>query len=240
MRTYKSRSRKSTTSKKRAYARAAARRAASRALATRRFRTRPSRLPLASQPQRKLVRLRYQELIAINPGAAGAIGTYQFRANGIFDPNITSTGHQPMGHDEWAQFYNHYTVLGSKITVTGMGDTASEAIIFGVYLSDDTTVPALLHELIENGKSGYRYTGSVWKTATKISRKYSAKRFFNISDPKDNTNLRAPFGSDPTEQAVYSIWCRAMDSTTDPANMYFNVVIEYICALHERKDLSAS
>lgn len=239
-RQYKSYSRRSTAAKKRAYARVAARRAASRALALRRYRTRPSRLPLASQPTRKLVRVRYQELIAINPAVAGVIGNYQFIANGIHDPNLTGGGHQPMGHDEWAQFYNHYTVLGSKITVTGMSDSAGEAVLYGVYISDDATVPTSLNELIENGKTGYRYTGSVWKTQNMISRKFSSKKFFNIKDPKDNNNLRATFGTNPSEQAVFTVWCRSVDSTTDPGNMYFNVVIDYIVALHERKDLSAS
>lgn len=239
-RTYKRYSRRSISSKKRAYARAAAKRAASRALATRRYRTRPSRLPLASQPARKVVRIRYQDLVSINPGLAGAVGNYQFMANGIRDPDTTGTGHQPMGHDEWKQFYNHYTVLGSKITVTAMSDTAAEAVVFGVYVSDDTTIPSTMSDLIENGKTGYRYTGSVWKTANMISRKFSSKKFFNIKDPTDNNNLRATFESDPTEKAFFSIWCRAVDQAVDPGNMYFNVVIDYIVALHERKDLPSS
>ena len=48
---------------------------------------------------------------------AGAV-TYQvMSANGIFDPDLTSTGHQPLYRDNYAAIYDVYTVLGSKCIV---------------------------------------------------------------------------------------------------------------------------
>lgn len=38
-----------------------------------------------------------------------------FRAFSIFDPDYTGVGHQPLGHDQWANLYKRYRVLGSKI-----------------------------------------------------------------------------------------------------------------------------
>jgi len=69
--------------------------------------------PLA---MRQIVKLRYAEDVNISAGIA--LGSYDFRANSIFDPNLTGIGHQPLGHDQWAVFYDHYVVLGARIKVT--------------------------------------------------------------------------------------------------------------------------
>jgi hypothetical protein len=68
------------------------------------------------------VLITFLELIAhspmdksLDPAAVGA--GVQYASNSIFDPNLTATGHQPLSHDQWSQFYQHYLVMGSKITI---------------------------------------------------------------------------------------------------------------------------
>lgn len=39
-----------------------------------------------------------------------------FYANGLYDPDITGTGHQPQGYDQWGDLYRTATVLKSKIS----------------------------------------------------------------------------------------------------------------------------
>ena len=48
-------------------------------------------------------------LISIN--MAGGYDIRTWSANGIYDPDITATGHQPMLRDLWASQYDYYTVL---------------------------------------------------------------------------------------------------------------------------------
>lgn len=49
--------------------------------------------------------------------AASAAANRVFRGNSVFDPDLTGAGHQPVGYDQWAQFYDKYQVLASKIIV---------------------------------------------------------------------------------------------------------------------------
>jgi hypothetical protein len=42
---------------------------------------------------------------------------YVFRGTSLFDPDLTGTGAQPTGFDEWAAFYNRYVVTHSKIRI---------------------------------------------------------------------------------------------------------------------------
>jgi len=68
-------------------------------------------------PDRLYVKLVYREQLSWTT-ASGNLGDNVYRGNSIFDPDLTGTGGQPMGFDQWAAFYFSYTVLGSKIEVS--------------------------------------------------------------------------------------------------------------------------
>jgi hypothetical protein len=61
--------------------------------------------------------LRYCEQVTFNPGATTA-SSNTFSATGLYDPNITGTGHQPYGFDELCTTggpYNRYSVLRTRL-----------------------------------------------------------------------------------------------------------------------------
>lgn len=47
----------------------------------------------------------------------GLFQTFVLRGNSIFDPEFGAGTGQPLGRDQWAQFYSNYQVMGSKISV---------------------------------------------------------------------------------------------------------------------------
>lgn len=61
--------------------------------------------------------LRYSTDFSLS-STAGAVATYVFRANDLYDPDYTGSGHQPMGFDQMMQFYNHFCVIKSRLVVT--------------------------------------------------------------------------------------------------------------------------
>jgi len=62
-------------------------------------------------------KLQYCDVVQL-AASAGSPGLYQFRMNSLFDPDYTSTGHQPQWFDQLSAVYSYYRVLKSKITVT--------------------------------------------------------------------------------------------------------------------------
>jgi len=60
-----------------------------------------------------------------------------FRANSLYDPDFTGSGHQPNGFDQLMVAYNHYTVTRARINVrvlqvgTGGGAIEPGAIVLG-------------------------------------------------------------------------------------------------------------
>jgi len=48
---------------------------------------------------------------------------FQFRLNGLFDPDFSLGGHQPMGFDEWSAFYGRYRVKSAKCKIRAVSNT---------------------------------------------------------------------------------------------------------------------
>lgn len=63
------------------------------------------------------VQLRYAVPKNASGGGIGAISDFVFRGNSPFDPDFVIGGQQPMGYDQWSNFYRRYRVLASKVIV---------------------------------------------------------------------------------------------------------------------------
>lgn len=188
---------------------------------------------------------RYVTNVAIDPGA-GTIATYNISANDMFDPDKSGTGHQPMRYDQMAAFYNHYVVLGSRISVVKVGTLATSAtslgVVWGVFLNDSTVSPTSYSTMIEQGRTSYKLGNTTNAMVnSKCVRKFSAKKFFNVKDVKDNADrLGAHTGSSPTEHAVFTIWAQALDLSTDAPNQQYLATVDYITLWSEPADVPAS
>lgn len=157
-------------------------------------------------PKTQVVRMRYHTTFLLTPNNGGAATHYTFRANSIFDPDFSSAGHQPYGHDQWNIFYSTYTVLGSKLTIKACKDeqnsTTSSNYLIGVLLHDDSGMPTtVIDNLIENGLSTPSRLGmanGVTTNVVNLTKKFSARKFFNLTSLKDNQDrIGAQFGSNP-------------------------------------------
>jgi len=197
----------------------------------------------SGMPTQRTASLRYVTKIELTP-VLGALRDYIFRANSLFDPDQTGAGHQPMGRDTWATLYNHYVVLGSKITIEASQQEASGSVsniaAVGVYLNDSITIAYTdMTEYAEARRGQYKLVNSRQTKPAKLSNSFSAKNFFNITDVKDNkSEIGALVGFNPTEAAYYHVWGQTMDSSTTVIT--YIVTIDYIVSFSEPKSLAQS
>lgn len=191
-------------------------------------------------PTIKIANLRYVENVSIT-STLGAIQRYSFRANSIFDPNFTGIGHQPMGRDIWAQLYNNYVVLGSKITAKFTTTTsAGQNAAVGVMLDDNASLSYSDYSgYVEARKGSNRMMiGREAKPITVVS-KFSAKRFFNVVDVKDNIDdLGAVIGNNPNNGAFFNVYYQDLTGSTSTINV--SVCIDYIVSFSEPHDIAQS
>lgn len=193
----------------------------------------------------KLVRMtRYAEKnIVLNPTVGGLADSYVFSANGLYDPNISAIGHQPIGFDQIMQFYDHYVVLGSKIRLNfRTADTVNDAIV-GITLQDDATEIPNAERLIENGRCKWTLTSpanSNYGTVAKfLSMKCNPAKFLGRSRPLSDSQLKGSVSSNPVEQAFWHIFAEPT-TNADAGTIQCHVVIDYIVAYIEPKTLVQS
>lgn len=208
-----------------------------------------SRLPLTGFPKRsQLVRLRYCQEVAINPPAAG-IAAHVFRANSLFDPDLTTTGHQPQGFDQWMLVYHLYTVVGSKITIRNMNETSAHDSPFAytsIVVSSTGTRNAsytnVEHLLEDRSRKAVTLSGAAnpgYKATMMQTRTFSTKKHFGVSSVVGQEFFSGNSVSNPIQAAYFEVCC-ASPQGADPAGQAFLVEIEYLAVFTEPRLLVQS
>jgi len=190
-------------------------------------------------PQSMICTHKYSDIVNINP-AIGSVGVHTFAANGLYDPNITGGGHQPVGFDQFTAFYNHYEVLGAKIQFTIHPSQESGGFNFGIKLDDNDGLTGVLNTVMEGNMTVFKsvpgpYTSD--KGFTCIS-SYSAKKFFG-----DKCGQRDTWGTvaaNPVDLAYFMCWISPLTGLQDLGSIPCTVLVEYIVKWHEPKDLPSS
>jgi len=189
-------------------------------------------------PPKMTYKLKYADAITLSSSGT-AVTTYQFRANSVYQPDATNTGHQPLYFDQIMAIYDHYVVIGSKIKVTFNRNAAgANAARVCLYLNDDTTmVPASVVTATEQSTGKTSGMGIVDSIPQKLYLKYSSKEIFG-PNPLANSQLKGSSSGNPTEIAVFSIMSQGYGTGTHNLDAF--VEMEYIVVFFELKDMASS
>ena len=185
-------------------------------------------------PQQLFNTLTYFDMVSFSV-TTGA-GTYGFRANGMFDPDYTSTGHQPLYFDQLSAVYNHWTVLRSRIKITSC-DVQNSEVNYSLVLDDDTSPPATGTGSERPGASTWGGNPSIGSSKIVLYQKYDAAKMFG-PNPMANDNLQGTSAADPTEQALF--FCQAYVPAASTYGTRLLVEIEYDVVWDELKTIAAS
>jgi len=192
-------------------------------------------LPLQLQATQK-----YAEYISLNISGGGK-GVYLFSCNGMYDPNVTGTGHQPHYFDQYSALYNHYRVTRSKIKVTLYDHTLSSTgpttrgLAMCIFIDDDAT-PSLTNQYDEYEREGNVSTVALAnvQTAGVLRKAWNAKRAFGVKANGDA--MEGTSAAQPVEQQFFVISVQA--EPTDIVTIL--VELEYNATWTEQKSVGAS
>lgn len=92
----------------------------------------------------RVVDFPYAAIWSMTESVAGGGAYYTFTINDPYDPNFTGAGSQPVGFDQWAQFYGRFRTVRFKFTmdIANVTGTANPVKV-GIYFSPQSTLPAV-------------------------------------------------------------------------------------------------
>lgn len=194
-------------------------------------------------PTRYLTKLRYSQINALSFGGAGQAYNYQFRLNSIFDPDLTGTGHQPLGHDEFAMLYNRYRVYGVSYTIT-LSNQEAKHVEICIAHRPNTNTTTYFDTIRESTSTKHRITlgeeGS--GQANRSVRGYAgvaATRGVSRREVQTDDNYQAAFGQNPVFTPTLVIYL-SNQNTNETASVNMRVDLVYHVEVFDRKQLLQS
>jgi hypothetical protein len=167
----------------------------------------------------------------------------------MYDPDITGTGHQPKAFDQWMLIYNHYNVVGSKVSAKLVSTHGADNYIWGITTTptDDQLDGKLLSYCLENRyNTGYRTIGSQYSNSGQRAlsnvaqtSRYSQKAQFG-KNSSQKANLTGNASANPTEQQCFELWIAPVNNVATNQTASFIVTIDYLALLTEPRILAQS
>lgn len=187
------------------------------------------------------VRLRYNAVKDLSGGGLSGFNAIVFRGNSIFDPDFSGGGHQPLGHDQWANFYRRYRVLGSKIIVRAASDSAAPAGI-GVVPQNTNTVLSQRTEYAEASYVKNVPLGADASHAIAMIENYVSTAKMRGGPPnyvRLNEDLSALVGANPAQQFYWHVFGYSLDATVNWV-IKLEVEVQYYVEFYDRETLAQS
>jgi len=186
-------------------------------------------------PDQMRVVLKYNQVITM-VNVAG-IGTHVFRLNSLFDPDLTGTGHQPLGFDQWATLYGEYQVMGSRIKVRAIPPDTNP-VKLAVFPSITSTVIGSVATASEQP-----YSKSVWINNINVTQNSPITSYISVKKLEgrniDSVNFIANTGTNPAATRFWQLTCES-NAGTAINDILFDVTITYYCHFLRRLTLTTS
>jgi len=193
----------------------------------------------SSLPDRLTVKMRYVESVSL---ASAANHSYNWRLNSLFDPNITGTGHQPQGRDEYAGFYGRYIVHKTYVELSASTPGVSEWHVAACPSNNYAGVTAGSPEVAEESPLGqgkvFTYqNGAVvffrgWIDLPKLVGRTKTQYLANSDE------YGALISADPSESLAIAV--RAAEVDAGSAILHFTIKMVLVVELHDRVQMAAS
>lgn len=192
-------------------------------------------------PPRTVKWLRYASGHFGLSSTSGVVSSYVLSANGCYDPDITGTGHQPMGFDQMMAFYNHYCVTHCKLTArfgTAVGSYGTASI----RVDADTTPLTDIERIMEFGGNvsvGLEAIGAFGANKVlEMSVDIAKLQGISPSALTADSTLRGTAAANPAEQSYFHIQLWNAAGVTVTANVY--AVMEMRVVFMEPRDVALS
>lgn len=164
--------------------------------------------------------------------AIQSVSLQQFRANSIYDPDLTGIGHQPMGHDQYQALYKKYRVKASKIEIWYQSQTSGNIQQIAIYPSPDGDVPTSNTDVFESPLTKTTYISDLKSDGRGYLTSYvTSNQVFGSSALAKDQDCAANFGSNPSKEWYWHVY--GISPGVNNIDLRFTVRITYYTEVYD-------
>lgn len=203
------------------------------------------------QPPRKIARLKYVSHHTSAGVGAGAINTIEYRANGMYDPEVAVGGHQPYGFDQLMAQYYHYTVIGATFEVECQTHTDSPQIWMCMLYNNTGTAASAYAAGGVNGLNEMPVVSRSMhlNSVTPVMAQFRSQKLYASMSKifgKTNANLigdarfQGSDAADPDEQTYFALVGYVPNGAQSEIGAFFKIKIIYTAVFTEPRFFTTS
>lgn len=184
-----------------------------------------------------IIKHRYVETRTLS--ASSSTATQFLSCNGMRDPNVSGTGHQPLYFDQQTALYGYYVVTSSKCkwTIAPASASLEETMLVSVQINDDLTSTAITGTREQNSSQN-RVLGGTNSPYVVINQYWDAKSRFG-KNPTEQADLKGTSTTDPTNLDYFMLFMRPFDNASSVScDVLFE--LEYTAHWFDHKDVENS
>lgn len=200
-------------------------------------------LPLQiGAPESMMCKLVYHDSYT-HTHTSGAQQLWELRANSVYDPDYTYTGHQPTGFDEMAALYQRYLVTAASIEVQASPLSSGGSnipIVVAILPRLEQNSISDTNTVCENPKAVSKViSGSTSDAPSRTISKYiTMKKILGVSN-LDDLDYSAPVTTNPTQGVFFSIYSNsANQGSTSIAAL--TVKVTYYVKFYKKQTVTSS
>ncbi len=187
---------------------------------------------MSGMPDRLFVKMRYATSLVLQPGAASA--SHVYRGNSVNDPDFTGVGHQPMGLDQYANFWDRTYVTSCSMNVFCTSST-SKAVRVTILPQNISTVSADQNSLAERPRSR---TGLI-SNSDGVLHLFTSNTTKAITGERYTDDMTALIGANVNVPWFYIISAHAVDQSSASV-VDISVELLYTTQFFHKKPLTGS
>jgi hypothetical protein len=159
-----------------------------------------------------------------------------FAANGCYDPDITGTGLQPLGFDEWSSFYKRYLVEHCSIEIEATNNAALPCTLCLYPSGVVTGLSDIEDSLAQYGAAWRRLGGNGAQNRATLKMDFNTKNWLGYKSIV--STLYAAVTSNPDLLGYFHINAENFGGTT--LDLYLTVKLVYSIRFFDPQQLSLS
>lgn len=209
------------------------------------YRKKRSVLYKAPMPNKFATKLRYVGYADLDPSVGGLAAVHVLNAIGLYDPDITGVGHQPRGFDQFMTMYDHYHVIGAKVTIDFMHkfNTNGYSLMCGIAIKDSNITYSDPNDYLEGRNIISCVLPATHSTDSgpirRLSKTFSTKKFFGVKNVLDTNEYKGSATANPNDSAYFHVFCAPFQAV-DASAIIVQFRIDYYVVFTEPKQPSQS